>query len=91
MKNLLKQVDWVPNNVFLTRFSSQAANEFAAIELPNALAVINKRRERISTIKSSRMKRGLFVFKWLSDLPHFLPSVQFQRKIQAPIYDTWQP
>jgi len=37
MKNLLKQVNLPPNNVFLTRFSSQAANEFAAIELPNAL------------------------------------------------------
>jgi hypothetical protein len=37
MKNLLKQVNLPPNNVFLTRFSSQAANSFADIELPNAL------------------------------------------------------
>jgi hypothetical protein len=36
-KNLLKQVDSIANNVFLTRFSSQAANSFADIELPNAL------------------------------------------------------
>jgi len=40
MKNLLKQVNLSPNNVFLTRFSSQAANSFADIELPNALKSI---------------------------------------------------
>ncbi len=40
MKNLLKQVDLVANNVFLTRFSSQTANSFADIELPNALIII---------------------------------------------------
>ncbi len=40
MKNLLKQVDLAPYNVFLTRFSSQAANSFADIELPNALILL---------------------------------------------------
>jgi hypothetical protein len=37
MKNLLKQVDLALSNVLETRCSSQAANEFADIELPNAL------------------------------------------------------